>query len=778
MNRIKILLYIIVLAAIVYMPESALSEMTEPPPPQVRGTVDIDSMIKQVKASPTDQSNMKQRMDTLTLWAQSMMTKGVSVDSVLPQQKGRGLESLSQENPSEACKMIDAIYADVEKFIGGSGDTTKSVSAQSPPPNAPAKDDISNLLIQSKTQSTTAENLNARIAVLSLWAQSMVARGVNIDSVFSKEKSHRLDDLRKSSPADAAALLDTILKELDKFLSSHPEQTTGSVKSPMGNPTSMMLQDEIDKIRKEVKTSQTNSSNVKTRAIALKSWAESLSGKNKYADKIYTIETGLFIMVQQRENPEKAYGLVDKTFADLERAVDPKTDWNAVKAEKHAPQAKKFVPAVLSVNAAEARVSESVPRYATGALVTNFSTAFDSETVRVVNGKINLSVGSVPVIVETSANAGATCTATANGSPFGILDVEERLDRLNSDFYAGKFASDVGYKWMRFLGPPSAQYMIYLRGGMNLQAGEAYLTQLNTLYENAMNRGVSVLVTINPSTGDARPPQKAGVFTQADVSGYSEFLRALIRKLPKVKHFTMETEVDASWKPADYALALATTKKVFNQQCPDCKLYTGGYINPEGTFFEEVFDNLKKLNAKNSFDAFGLWHAFDMFLGVKRGGIDKFELIKTQYKKSRELLNRYGYANMPVFLGETSYPCDTHNPFTKGYSETNQAANLVKTYATVISLGAFRVFWSNIHDYHFYAGGYSIFDFSGLINNPENDGLSSKKLAYYSYKNLAQKLSCFEAAKTSEVNAGPGVTAYRFEKGGKELYIVWANNAD
>lgn len=192
----KMFLCFVVLACAVYMPESAMSEMRENPPAQ--STVDINSMVKQVKAAPTDQTTMRQRMEVLTHWAQSMMIKGVSVDSVIPQEKGRLLESLSQNNPSEACKMIDAIYGDVEKFIGD-----------------------------------------------------------------------------------------------------------GKYSSPMGNSPQMMPQAEIDKVRKEVKTAQTNSSNVKVRVLALKSWAESLSKKNAYADKIYTIETDLFIKVLQKKTRRK-----------------------------------------------------------------------------------------------------------------------------------------------------------------------------------------------------------------------------------------------------------------------------------------------------------------------------------------------------------------------------------------------------------------------------------------------------------------------------------------
>ena len=113
-----------------------------------------------------------------------------------------------------------------------------------------------------------------------------------------------------------------------------------------------------------------------------------------------------------------------------------------------------------------------------------------------------------------------------------------------------------------------------------------------------------------------------------------------------------------------------------------------------------------------------------------------------------------------------------------GYSEANQAAHLVKTYVTAMGLGAFRVFWSGIQDYDSYGGTKSQFDYANLINTPQNEGLSHKKLSYYSYKNLVDKFRCFEGAGVSEVNPGKGVTGYKFEKNGKTLFVLWAKIAD
>ncbi|MEO5355760.1 MAG: hypothetical protein H7844_00490 [Nitrospirae bacterium YQR-1] len=233
-------------------PEPAVSPPKEPP--KAAGSpVNIEEIVKQVKTAPTDKSNISQRMEALNLWAKSMMVSGVNIDGVLPPERGRKLEALANENSSEAYKMLDAIYADVEKFInqGAKPQTQYPVSAQSysdsssttsalpsaaPAPQyannpqpaqpvMPPAEGITGLLAQSKKQSTTPANLNDRVVILQRWAQAMVAKRANIDSVFPREKSIQLDELSRRDPAEAAKFLDSILKDLDKFLATHPELT-------------------------------------------------------------------------------------------------------------------------------------------------------------------------------------------------------------------------------------------------------------------------------------------------------------------------------------------------------------------------------------------------------------------------------------------------------------------------------------------------------------------------------------------------------------------------
>jgi hypothetical protein len=64
----------------------------------------------------------------------------------------------------------------------------------------------------------------------------------------------------------------------------------------------------------------------------------------------------------------------------------------------------------------------------------------------------------------------------------------------------------------------------------------------------------------------------------------------------------------------------------------------------------------------------------------------------------------------------------------------------------------------------------------GLINNPQNDGKDHKKLSYYSYKLLAEKLKAIDWQNIETIIDGQdNIYAYKFPKIGQDssVYIIW-----
>ena len=109
-------------------------------------------------------------------------------------------------------------------------------------------------------------------------------------------------------------------------------------------------------------------------------------------------------------------------------------------------------------------------------------------------------------------------------------------------------------------------------------------------------------------------------------------------------------------------------------------------------------------------------------------------------------------------------------------TERQQADELVKRYVYSLSLGIKKVFWVTVTEFHDFEGKGpdTYFNHVGLINNPKNDGESHKKLSYYSYKLLVEKLEGVDLNKVETLNLRDDIFAYRFYRGGHKVYVLWS----
>ena len=63
------------------------------------------------------------------------------------------------------------------------------------------------------------------------------------------------------------------------------------------------------------------------------------------------------------------------------------------------------------------------------------------------------------------------------------------------------------------------------------------------------------------------------------------------------------------------------------------------------------------------------------------------------------------------------------------------------------------------------------FDHMGLIYSGSRHGV--KKLAYYTYKKMTEKLAGADLNSVKTLELGEGVAAFKFDKKGSPLYVVW-----
>jgi len=109
-------------------------------------------------------------------------------------------------------------------------------------------------------------------------------------------------------------------------------------------------------------------------------------------------------------------------------------------------------------------------------------------------------------------------------------------------------------------------------------------------------------------------------------------------------------------------------------------------------------------------------------------------------------------------------------------SEAFQAADILKHYVFYTSLGVEKIFlamgmvetWGIDYD--------NYFAHTGLIydGNGNNDlGAGVKKLGYYSYKFMTEKLSGSDWNTVQEIYSQDHIYAYKLMKDGQPLYVVW-----
>jgi hypothetical protein len=116
----------------------------------------------------------------------------------------------------------------------------------------------------------------------------------------------------------------------------------------------------------------------------------------------------------------------------------------------------------------------------------------------------------------------------------------------------------------------------------------------------------------------------------------------------------------------------------------------------------------------------------------------------------------------------------------KPRTEKEQANELLKRYVYSIGKGAKKIFWTKLTEWSNFggAGVNNYFDNVGLIHNPANDGKSHKKLAYYTYKKMAETLEGSDWNNIQTIREKNGVYIYKLTKNGKSIWVAWNDNKE
>jgi hypothetical protein len=278
--------------------------------------------------------------------------------------------------------------------------------------------------------------------------------------------------------------------------------------------------------------------------------------------------------------------------------------------------------------------------------------------------------------------------------------------------------------------------------------------------------------------GGFPPLPRTFKFTNYYESKYKYFIKKLVERydgdgvddIPNlknpVKYWQLDNEPDFSKDWEGYAHLLEITYKTIKESCNECKVAIGGmasYVNGFDNFYVPIF---KKLNGKYI-------DIFDFHLYGEAWYWLCFKDIIDQIKKQ---LIECGYDKAEIWVTETGTYSGKPEGVTIRQTEREQAESLIKRYVYALSLGIRKIFWA-FGLIEGLADTNSDFDHMGLIYDGKGSddlGYGEKKLAYYTYKMMTEKLEGSDFSNIKSLNLGEGIFAYKFNKSGKPIYVIWA----
>ena len=326
---------------------------------------------------------------------------------------------------------------------------------------------------------------------------------------------------------------------------------------------------------------------------------------------------------------------------------------------------------------------------------------------------------------------------------------------------------------------------------------------LEYLFKNGVNTIIE-LRAINPVYGT--PSGKGAVrgvsFPEQYMAEWGKFVEKLVERYDgdgiddadgiTVKNYQLIHELllpgikKDFWRenPDKYVKFFKITYYAIKKSCQDCNLYfIGGFdedflfkgeknlrgeILGKDGFFADVMMEFQNQGIRPEHLGFD-YHYWSHWLLLPNAGPETYRNHVFFINNIKKLYRSFGYKGTEVSI-------ISKEAGVNGFIDTEreQSIYLLKIYVTSIASGQKHLFWTSIVEYLQEA---NLFLSMGLVNNPRvNDWYSHKKLAYYAYKLMVEKLknSTWKEVKTITEDAN-NISVYKFpQKNGKSpIYVVW-----
>jgi len=327
--------------------------------------------------------------------------------------------------------------------------------------------------------------------------------------------------------------------------------------------------------------------------------------------------------------------------------------------------------------------------------------------------------------------------------------------------------------------------------------------RLGYLFKNGINTIIE-LRAINPiyGTQSGRRGVRGVSFPEQHLFEWGRFVEKFVERYdgdgindapgsPIVKNYQLIHELiipmrmKGFWRenPDKYAKFFKVTYDAIKRSCDDCTLFfTGGFeedfmfkgnntlngrvLNEDG-FFVNVLREFHEQGIRLRNIGFD-YHYWSNWLFDSKAGPETYRHHLIFINHIKKLYQNFGYTadSVSIISKESGV---------NGYldKEREQAIYLIKAYVATIAAGQRHLFWTSVVEYPQEA---PLFLGMGLIHNPVHHGYSHKKLAYYTYKLMVDKLKDSDWRNVETIVDGKdNIYIYKFpkRKGEGPIFIIW-----
>ena len=370
--------------------------------------------------------------------------------------------------------------------------------------------------------------------------------------------------------------------------------------------------------------------------------------------------------------------------------------------------------------------------------------------------------------------------------PAGIYNLDY-LKKFNKNEFSD--AQYIGVKWHRSNIP---LWWFIVQPNINKPV---YDFKLYDKFYGEVPKGINILANIGiESPIDPKGYIQPNTYLPIDEEKYKTFVKTTVERydgdgiddmpylVNPIKYWQVDNE-PTSGPITDFAQLQKITYNAIKEVCPDCKVLIGGSAQAatEGNFavgkahldwFNKFYvPILKELNGKyvDIFD----FHWYGDATG-------NYQSCGEVYNSICLILTEYNFKKIPIWITEMgSYSgAPARDNLLASFSfqtEKQQAMDYLKRFVFSLLLGVEKVFpaFGLIEGFQ-NTDGY--FDHTGIIYDGKgsNDlGLGIKKLAYYTYKLMVEKLEGSDWNNIKTIQESDNVYAYKFTKNSKPIWVVW-----